>query len=154
MVTKLMEEANEEAEHKGFCDTEMGTNKNTRDTKSAEVAELTAKIEELTADISQLGTEAAELSDAIAELDAAVAKATVLRTSEKEKNTATIADAKVAAAATARALTVLKEFYATASTSTALVQQPATFDKPYTGMGGSAGGVVGMLEVIQSDFVR
>merc|ERR1719156_256347 len=27
MVTKLMEEANEEAEHKGFCDTEMGTNK-------------------------------------------------------------------------------------------------------------------------------
>merc|ERR1719482_1712360 len=37
MVAKLMEEANEEAEHKGFCDTEMGTNKNTRDTKSEEV---------------------------------------------------------------------------------------------------------------------
>merc|ERR1719420_2825323 len=34
MVYKLMEEANEEAEHKGFCDTEMGTNKNTRDQKS------------------------------------------------------------------------------------------------------------------------
>ena len=31
---------------------------------------------------------------------------------------------------------------------------PATFDKPYTGMGGSAGGVVGMIEVIESDFAR
>merc|ERR1719428_2146257 len=97
MVSKLMEEANEEAEHKGFCDTEMGTNKNTRDTKSSEVDELTAQIEELTADIAKLSEEAAELSDAIAALDAAVAKATVQRTAEKEKNTATIADAKVAA---------------------------------------------------------
>merc|ERR1719472_273814 len=31
---------------------------------------------------------------------------------------------------------------------------PATFDKPYTGMGGSNTGVVGMLEVIQGDFAR
>merc|ERR1719247_181869 len=29
----LKEEASEEAEHKGFCDTEMGTNKVTRDSK-------------------------------------------------------------------------------------------------------------------------
>merc|ERR1719335_492142 len=42
MVNKLMEEANEEAEHKGFCDTEMGTNKNTRDTKTSEIDALNA----------------------------------------------------------------------------------------------------------------
>merc|ERR550537_1604543 len=54
MVDKLMEEANEEAEHKGFCDTEMGTNKNTRDEKTEEVDELRAFIEELTADIEKL----------------------------------------------------------------------------------------------------
>merc|ERR1719375_444150 len=33
MIQKLMQEANEEAEHKGFCDTELSTNKNTRDSK-------------------------------------------------------------------------------------------------------------------------
>merc|ERR1719160_452811 len=55
MITKLMEEANEEAEHKGFCDTEMGTNKNTRDEKSKKVEKLTALIEELTASITKLG---------------------------------------------------------------------------------------------------
>merc|ERR1719313_1819233 len=35
-----------------------------------------------------------------------------------------------------------------------MIQQPETFDKPYKGMGGQAGGVVGMLEVIESDFAR
>merc|ERR1719181_2022621 len=85
MVAKLMEEANEEAEHKGFCDTEMGTNKNTRDTKTEEVAKLTALIEELTADIAKLGTDATKLSDEIFEIDTAVSKATAIRSEEKEK---------------------------------------------------------------------
>merc|ERR1719171_1856450 len=111
MVSKLMEEANEEAEHKGFCDTEMGTNKNTRDTKTEEIEKLTALIEELTADIASLGKEAATLADEITALDTAVAKATAIRSEETAKNTVTVADAKVAAEATAKALQVLKEFY-------------------------------------------
>ena len=71
-----------------------------------------------------------------------------------------IEDAKVAQVAVAKALTVLQEFYAGAATATALTQQdpasdaPATFSKPYTGMGGSNTGVIGMLEVIQGDFAR
>merc|ERR1719191_1795503 len=40
LIVKLMEEANAEAEHKGFCDTELATNKQTRDNLSAEVDEL------------------------------------------------------------------------------------------------------------------
>merc|ERR1719428_2599447 len=86
MVSKLMEEANEEAEHKGFCDTEMGTNKATRDTKTEEVEKLTALIEELTADIASLGKEAATLADEITALDTAVAKATAIRSEESAKN--------------------------------------------------------------------
>merc|ERR1719379_112760 len=34
MIVKLMEEANEEAEHKGFCDTELSTNEQTRKQKT------------------------------------------------------------------------------------------------------------------------
>jgi len=145
MITKLMEEANEEAEHKGFCDTEMGTNKNTRDEKSEKVEKLTALIEELTASITKLGEQITIVGEAIAANDAAMAKATGERNEESTKNKAVIAEAKVAGEATAQALTVLKEFYAKA-------QGASFFQKPYTGMAG--GGVVGMLEVIQSDFVR
>ena len=54
----------------------------------------------------------------------------------------------------AQALTVLKEFYAKAGDATALVQQPEIFDSEYKGMQSENGGVVGMLEVIESDFAR
>jgi len=160
LIVKLMEEATEETEHKGWCDTEMTTNKQTRDDKAESVSTLSAKGEELTAKIAKLTNHIAELSDSVSEIDAAVAEATSLRESEKVKNAKTIEDAKIAQVAVAKALTVLQEFYAKASQATALVQQdpasdaPATFSKPYTGMGGSNTGVIGMLEVIQADFAR
>merc|ERR1719240_1524246 len=158
MIVKLMEEATEESEHKGWCDTEMSTNKQTREDKSDQVSTLTAESEELSAKIAKLGTEMAELSDAIAEIDAAVAKATELRTAEKAKNAVTVEEAKEAQVAVAKALTVLNDFYAKAAEATALVQTgqepPATFDGAYTGQQSSSTGVIGMLEVIESDFAR
>jgi uncharacterized protein YoxC len=163
MITKLLAEANEEADHKGWCDTEMATNKNTRDKKTEELNTLYAQIDQLTADITTLAQEIADLSASIAELDKAMAEATDVREKEKEKNKETIEDAKEAQTAVTQALAVLKEFYAKAATATALVQAkgkgpeddaPETFDTAYTGMGGESTGVVGMLEVIQSDFAR
>merc|ERR1712127_258427 len=118
----------------------MGTE--TVETLHAEIDQLEASIAKLTEDIS-------DLSKAVAELDAAMAKATTLRQEEKEKNEQTIADS-----AEAQALTVLKEFYAKAGEATALLQQPEIFDSPYKGMQSENGGVVGMLEVIESDFAR
>merc|ERR1719271_948242 len=112
LIVKLMEEATEETEHKGWCDTEMSSNKQTRGDKADAVSTLTANGEELTA--------------------------------------------KIAKVAVAKALTVLQEFYSKAAAATAFTQQdpasdaPATFSKPYTGMGGSNTGVIGMLEVIQA----
>jgi len=154
LIDKLMEEANEEAAHKGWCDTEMATNEKTRKEKSDAVETLKSEIDELTASVAKLTEEITELTEAIAELDAAVAKSTAMREDEKAKNTATIKDAQEAQTAVAAALTVLREFYAKADKATAFVQQPAMPDQPYKGMGGMAGGVVGMLEVIESDFAR
>merc|ERR1719420_2517776 len=90
MIQKLMEEANEEASHKAFCDTEMGTNKLTRDTKTTLVAELKSKIEQLSADIMELTQTTAKITAAIEEIDAGIAKATAERQEEKEKNQQTI----------------------------------------------------------------
>jgi len=154
LIDKLMVEANEEAAHKGWCDTELATNEKTRKKKTDEVETLQSEIEELTASIAKLTEEITNLSQAVADLDAAVAKATSIREAEKAKNEETIKDAQEAQTAVAQALTVLKEFYAKAGKATAFVQQPEIFDKPYKGMGGMAGGVVGMLEVIESDFAR
>merc|ERR1711972_428361 len=154
LITRLMEEANEEAEHKGWCDTELSTNEQTRKEKTEAVETLHAEIDQLEASIAKLTEDIADLTKAVAELDAAMAKATKLRTEEKAKNTETIADSEEAQTAVAQALTVLKEFYAKAAEATALLQQPEIFDSPYKGMQSENGGVVGMLEVIESDFAR
>jgi len=146
MVYKLMEEANEEAEHKGFCDTEMGTNKNTRDQKSTKVEELTASIAEMTAEASELTAEAASLGDDVTAIDMAVSEATSQRSAESAKNTQTIADAKAAAAAVQAATKVLKDFYEGAAS---LIQTGSK-----TKSKGAADGILGMLEVILSDFER
>lgn len=155
LITKLMEEAQEEVEHKGFCDQELATNTQTREHKTQAVQTLTAEIDMLDASITKLTEDLAELNAAVADLDKRVAEATDLRQQEKDKNTKTIADAQGAQTAVAQALVVLREFYAKAGEATALVQgKPEIFDKPYTGMGAESGGVVGMLEVIEADFAR
>merc|ERR1719379_704427 len=161
MITKLMEEANEEAEHKGWCDTELTTNQQTRDSKSDEVDQLNAEVETLTATIAKLSSDITELTEGIATLDKAMAEATADREAEKAKNTETIADAKAASVAVSQATAVLKEFYAKAAEATVLMQMkgpaedaPETFSGAYQGNQDAASGVMGMLEVIASDFAR
>merc|ERR1719421_599408 len=137
MIVKLMEEANEEAEHKGWCDGELATNEQTRKEKTEAVEVLHSEIDELQATIAQLTEQVAELNAAIAASDKAVAEATEIRETEKAKNAVTIKDAKAAQVAVANALQVLNEFYAKAGTATALVQKsaqapPESFDTAYT----------------------
>ena len=76
MFVKLMKEANEEAEHKGWCDTELSTNEQTRKEKTAAVETLHAEIDQLEASIAKLTEDINELTKAVAELDAAMAEAT------------------------------------------------------------------------------
>jgi len=161
LIAKLAQEAAEEADHKAWCDGELHGNKNTRDAKSEEVDHLTARSDKLTAQISQLATDIAGLEDEIAAAQAALAKATAQRNKEKAENEEAIKDAKEAIPAVREAIRVLKDFYAKASTATALVQQrgpgddaPASWDSSYTGQQSSSTGVVGMLEVILTDFTR
>jgi len=156
LIVRLMEEANEEAEHKGWCDTELATNEQTRKEKTEAVEVLHAEIDQLEASIAKLTEEISDLTKAVADLRSEMAKATKLRAAEKAKNEETIKDAGEAQTAVAQAMTVLKEFYAKAGDATALLQQtpPAIFDSPYKGMQSENGGVLGMLEVIESDFAR
>jgi hypothetical protein len=160
MIVKLNEDAQADASKKNYCDKEMKSNEATRTEKADAVTSLQADIDKKTADIAQLTEQIALASKEITELNVAMNNATELRQKEKNKNEATIKEAKQAQAAVAQAVTVLNEFYAKAGQATAFVQtatlhkQPAIFNKPYTGMSGANGGVIGLLEVIESDFAR
>merc|ERR1719274_286721 len=123
LTVKLMEEANQEAEQKGFCDTEMATNEQTRTEKASAVETLKAEIDELTASNAKLTESITTLTQNVADIEAAMAKATTIREEEKAKNAETVKDAQAAQTAVAQALTVLKDFYDKAAQATALVQE-------------------------------
>merc|ERR1740138_1714312 len=80
-----------------------------------------------------------------------MAEATEIRQKEKAENEATIADAKAGSAAVANALQILQEFY---SGQASFLQRGKQVPEMAAYKGMSGGGVIGMLEVIQTDFMR
>merc|ERR1719181_2349214 len=62
LIVKLMEEAQAETEHKGWCDMELATNEKTRSKKTEAVETLHAEIDELQASIAKLTEDLNDLS--------------------------------------------------------------------------------------------
>jgi len=159
MITRLLNEANEDASHEGFCDKEMGQSKITRAKLTEDVDQLSAAVDEGQAQILSQKQDITKLTAEVADLDAAMIESTKLRNTEKAKNKETVEDAKQAIGAVAAATAVLKDFYKAASTATALVQgKPKhqdgmqTFGDKFNGQQAEAGGVMALLEVILADF--
>ena len=129
------------------------------DEETAMVAALETKVEELTAAIEELIEKIKQTGDTIdkliaeqAELAKAMKEATAQREKEKAQNLDTIADAKAGIAAVKAALAVLRDFYSKQEALLQTRQVPEMAE--YKGMQGSSKGVIGMMEVIESDFAR
>jgi len=166
LIERLLQEAADEANHKGWCDKELTNAKQQRTYKSDAIKKLNSQLEtaearrdKLTEDIATLTTEIAELSDSLS-------STTAQRAAESAENAATVSEAEEGQAAVEQAFDVLDHFYKTAAKAEVLVQVRAATsgvddDLPDTGFGGAnkgsqgaATGILGMLEVIKSDFVR
>jgi len=161
LIVKLMEEANSEADQKGYCDSELKANRVTRNGKSNEVDELTANLEKLTADLSKMKQDIGDLSQEISDLRSSMKTATDMRNKEKATNTETLSEARAAQVAVERAKRVMKDFYAKASEASLLQDNDSEADDmaeitraPYKGMQGSSDGLIGMLSTIISDFAE
>lgn len=162
LLDKLLTEASAEADKKSYCDAELGKSKLTREKQQSEVERLTASIEQKSADSAQAAAKLQDLSSAVTELRREQKAATEMRRSEKARNTRTIKEAKQASLAVQKAIEVLKSFYGKAAEDSSLLQaddvgedmlQEAT-GAPYAGMQSQKDGVLGLLEVIVSDFAR
>merc|ERR1719243_297642 len=152
LLARLKEEAAAEADHKAWCDEQLKNNKLKREKKTAEVEKLQAEIAMLANQIETMGERIKTLIDEQAALTKAMAEATEFRTKEKAENEDTIADAKAGQEAVKAALAILKEFYASQAALLQAGQVPEL--KAYKGMQEAKNGVIGMLEVILSDFAR
>jgi len=126
MITRLLNEANEDAQHEGFCDKEIGKSKVTRNKLSEDIDGLDAAVEDGKANIMRLAEEVATLTQEVADTDASVSEATKIRAAEKAANKVTVDDTKAAQGAVAAATAVLKTFYEKASLATGFLQTDNT----------------------------
>jgi len=168
LVEKLENDAEAEATQKGFCDTNMAAAISDRDTGNAQIEEAMATISKITAEKEELTQEIQDLKKAIAENLKALNEATELRNSEKADNEATIETADEGKTAVELAINILKEFYDNAfiqtgkyvppnadrSGKTVADRAPEVFSGDYHGSQGASKGIMGLLDVILSDFER
>jgi len=165
LIERLLQEAADEANHKGWCDKETGKAKQSRDTKAEAVKDLNAALAENEGKRDKLNEEIDILTIELDELTDSLAKVTKERKDESAENEATISEAEEGKEAVEEAIDVLSKFYKTAAK--AAFTQEETYesgvdeDAPDTGFSGSnkgsqgaAAGILGMLDVILSDFER
>merc|ERR1719311_1319211 len=155
MIAKLMKEAQEEATQKAFCDEEMGKSNKAKAEKTMTLDKLQSRIDKATARKAELGGAVKDLEAEVAELDKATAEATKIRNEEHENYQKASKDYGDAAAATEKAIKILKDFYDNA----ALLQMSAKTARasaPEFGEAKSDAGsvIIGILEMSNEDFVR
>merc|ERR1719162_1779370 len=165
LIERLLTEAANEANQKGWCDKAMADATQKRQYAADEVEELNAKMAKLESLSAKLGEELATLATEIKDLTDAQAKADKERKAEKAENANTVSEAKAGLGAVNMAIDILDKFYKTsakAKVDLSLEQGPmddapdAGFDngEAYQGAGAESGGIIGMMEVIRSDFER
>jgi len=168
LLKKLAADAKAEATQKGECDTDMAKAISNRDEANGDLELATAKIASLTAKIQKLTDEISELNSQIADLKKALLEATELRAEDKAANEKAIEVSQDGMDAVNGALTILSKFYnsqflqkgkyvppnSDRSGKTVGDLAPDTFDSEYKGSQSESKGIIGILEVILSDFTR
>jgi hypothetical protein len=164
LIERLLQEAANEANQKGWCDKATSAATQKRDYAVEEIRSLNAEMAELEALRNKLEEELSVLADEIAELVANRKTAEEIRAKEKAENEFTIAEAEAGRDAINMAMDILDKWYKTnVKNEVSLSQQSPEEDAPdagfdnfeaYKGAQAESGGIIGMMEVIASDFSR
>jgi len=141
MIERLQADAAADASHKAFCDKEMSETNAKKAEKDSEIAKLTTKINQMSARSAQLKEEVATLQKELAELAKVQAEMDKLRQEEKAAYDANRPEMEQGLEGVKMALQILRDYY-------------AKDDKKHEAAEGAAGGIVGLLEVVESDLSK
>jgi len=141
MIEKLLKDGEADATEKAFCDKEMAETETKKADKEATIEKLSTKIDAQNAKSAKLKSEVAELEKELAALAKSQAEMDKLRSEEKAAFDANSAEMEKGIEGVKLALKVLNDYYAKA-------------DKAHGAAEGAGGGIIGLLEVCESDFTK
>jgi chromosome segregation ATPase len=148
MVERLEKEGAEEATHKAWCDEQMGETKQKTLELNHDIEGLTAKMDKAKSRSIKLKDQVAGLQAALADVSKSQAELDQVRRAENKAFLDTKSDLEQGLKGVRMALKVLKDYYAKAAE---LVQQPA-LEAGHSKATGAGTSIIGMLEVVESDF--
>jgi len=169
LIAKLEADAKAEADQKSICDKGMKAAIKDRDEANANIELASAKITSLSAKIEELKSNINQLNADIAAAKKALLEATELRNEDKEDHSTTVSMSEEAIESVKLAMGLLQDFYKKAllaqtgkytppnadrSGKTVGDLAPEVFDDNYHGSQSESKGIIGILEVILSDFER
>jgi len=141
MIEKLLKEAEEDATEKAFCDKEMSETEAKKADKEAEIEKLSTQIDSQNAKSAKLKEEVATLEKELSELAKAQAEMDKIRAEEKAVFDKNSAEMEKGIKGVKLALKVLNDYYAKS-------------DKSHSSAEGAGSGIIGLLEVCESDFTK
>merc|ERR1719433_965740 len=141
MIAKLEADAEADATHKAYCDKELAETNEKKADEEAEIEKLSTKIDQMSARSAQLKQEVAALQKALAELAATQSEMDKLREEENAVYVAEKADMEQGLEGVKMALKVLRDYY-------------AKDDKAHEAAEGAGESIIGLLEVVESDFSK
>jgi len=141
MIEKLLQEGQADATEKAFCDKEMAETEAKKSDKEATIEKLSTNIDSMSARSAKLKEQIAELEKELADLARTQADADKLRAEEKAAYDANSAEMEKGIKGVQAALKVLNEYYAKEG-------------KSHSSADGAGEGIIGLLEVCESDFSK
>merc|ERR1719409_1679223 len=164
LIERLLQEAANEANQKGWCDKATADAEQIRDYAAEAVDKHNSEMAMLEAERDTLQEELAALAAEIQTLEMMQEEAIQMRKEENAENTRTVQDATAGLAAVEQAIDIMEKFYKTAAKNTVLAQQKGPADdapdagfkagEAYKGAQGASTGIIGMMDVIKTDFER
>jgi len=141
MIEKLLKGAEADATEKAFCDKEMAETETKKADREATIEKLSTKIDSMTAKSAKLKEQVAELEKQLAALASTQAEADKIRAEEKAAFDVNSAEMEKGVKGVQLALKVLNEYY-------------SKDDKSHGAAQGAGEGIIGLLEVVESDFSK
>jgi chromosome segregation ATPase len=140
MINKLEDAAAADATEKAYCDKEMAESAAKKADKQAEIDKLTTSIDQMAAKSAELKEQVAALQKNLAELLSSQAEMNKLRQEEHTIFVSDKSDLEQGIDGVQTALKVLRDYYAS--------------DKGHAAAEGAGQGIIGLLEVCESDFSK
>merc|ERR1719272_2044318 len=163
MISKLQKEADDASEEKAYCDEQMTKTEAKKGDLEEDGDKLNVKIDEATSGSAGLKKDVTVLQAELADLAKEQAEMDKMRSDSHAEYMDAKKDLELGLGGVRKALGVLRDYYGGGAASASMIQSSGDFEammqqpampEQHEKSSGAGGSIIGMLEVVESDFAK